>query len=290
MKYRVITHLRNLARGAALTRGRNYVTVGDIPLIIKVVLSTASMERVRLLDLLLIAGGQLSTSITFHVTATQGTNPIAGFQCSLDGSSFSSCATTNPATITYNNLAAGQQHTFTVRAVDTQGNVDPTPATFRWTVLTPKQAVQNLDDTIDNMHLPRGTTTSLEATLNAAIRQLNHNNDVAACNNLAAFLHQVNADEGSGRITSQQAIDLRQQVTALQHALGCFSLSTSVGTTTPGNTGNGGDGDEEGIVGSVINPTMSGINSMQSKIFGNENFFGIGSSNNNDGDGDNSNR
>jgi hypothetical protein len=39
---RAITQLYNLARGHALSRGRNYVTLDDIPLIIKVVLSTAS--------------------------------------------------------------------------------------------------------------------------------------------------------------------------------------------------------------------------------------------------------
>ena len=82
-------------------------------------------------------GSTLSTSITFQVTATADTNPIAGFQCSLDNSPFSSCATNNPATISYNNLAVGQQHTFTVRAVDTQGNVDPNPATFSWIVVQP---------------------------------------------------------------------------------------------------------------------------------------------------------
>jgi YVTN family beta-propeller protein len=35
------------------------------------------------------AGSTPSPSITFQVTATPGTNPIAGFQCSLDNSPFS---------------------------------------------------------------------------------------------------------------------------------------------------------------------------------------------------------
>ena len=71
---RAITQLRNLARGAALIRGRNYVTVEDIPLIIKVVLSTASIERVRILDLLLNAGGRLSTSqIEFSLNISKPT-------------------------------------------------------------------------------------------------------------------------------------------------------------------------------------------------------------------------
>ena len=103
------------------------------------------------------------------------TNPVAGFECSLDGNAFSNCATTNPGTVSYNNLAAGQQHTFKVRAVDTQENKNPTPATFTWTIITPQQAVQNIINTIEHMHLPRGTTTSW-TPLNTALSQLNRNN------------------------------------------------------------------------------------------------------------------
>jgi hypothetical protein len=103
----------------------------------------------------------VSTSITFRVKATPGTYPMAGFECSLDGSSFSNCPSTNPGTVTYNNLVAGQQHTFAVRAVDTQGNQDHNSANFSWTVLTPTQAIQKLIGTIDSMNLPKGTSTSL---------------------------------------------------------------------------------------------------------------------------------
>ncbi len=79
-------------------------------------------------------GSTFFRSITFHVTATQGTYPIAGFQCSLDGKAFEPCAVTDQGVITENNLEPGQ-HTFTVRAVDTQGNVDLTPATFIWIII-----------------------------------------------------------------------------------------------------------------------------------------------------------
>ncbi len=80
-------------------------------------------------------GTTLSTSITFTFTARQGTNLIAGFQCSLDGSQFSSCTTTNPGTVTLGpNLAVGK-HTFQVVAVDSFGLKDPNPATFSWTII-----------------------------------------------------------------------------------------------------------------------------------------------------------
>jgi YVTN family beta-propeller protein len=54
-------------------------------------------------------GSTVSTSITLQVTATPGTNPMAGFECSLDGGTFSTCAKDNPATINFDDLAAGQQ-------------------------------------------------------------------------------------------------------------------------------------------------------------------------------------
>ena len=49
---RAMTQLRNLARGHALSQGRNYLTLQDMPLLIKVVFSTASIERVKIFELL----------------------------------------------------------------------------------------------------------------------------------------------------------------------------------------------------------------------------------------------
>ena len=98
---------------------------------------------------------------------------------------------------------------------------------FTCEVIPPQQAVQELIDTIDNMDLSRGTTVSLEATLNAAVRQLDRNNDEAACSQLDAFLNKVDVRENNGRLTSQQATDLRQQATAIQEALGCTTSPPS---------------------------------------------------------------
>ena len=59
---RAIRQLYNLARGHALSQGRNSITLGDIPLVVKVVLSTASIERVTVFDLLLAYKGKMTTS------------------------------------------------------------------------------------------------------------------------------------------------------------------------------------------------------------------------------------
>ena len=59
---RAATQLYNLARGHALIHGRNYITLEDIPLLIKVVLSTAPIARVAVFEMLLAMGGTLKTS------------------------------------------------------------------------------------------------------------------------------------------------------------------------------------------------------------------------------------
>jgi len=64
----------------------------------------------------------------------------------------------------------------------------------------------------------------LEAPLNAALAQLNGNNPTPACNQLYAFLNQVNAKQNNGQLTPQQASDLSQQAKAIQQAIGCSKI------------------------------------------------------------------
>src|SRR5207237_2482325 len=72
---RAITQLKNLAKGHGLSQGRNHITLQDIPLIVQVVLSTASLERVTIFDLLISNKGTLTTS---QITASLNTtNPTA---------------------------------------------------------------------------------------------------------------------------------------------------------------------------------------------------------------------
>ena len=68
-------------------------------------------------------------SVTFSGTDV-GTG-VASYQCAIDGGGFSAC--TSPQS--YVGLSDGP-HTFQVRAVDGAGNVDPTPASYTWTVDT----------------------------------------------------------------------------------------------------------------------------------------------------------
>ena len=59
---RAIEILRNLARGHALLTGRNYITMEDVPLVAKVVLSTANIDKVGVLRVLIANKGKLSST------------------------------------------------------------------------------------------------------------------------------------------------------------------------------------------------------------------------------------
>jgi uncharacterized repeat protein (TIGR01451 family) len=75
-------------------------------------------------------GTTTATSATFTFSADEAG---ARFDCALDGSSWAGC--TSPRAL--DGLAAGS-HAFAVRAIDTAGTADPTPAVWRWTVEEPR--------------------------------------------------------------------------------------------------------------------------------------------------------
>jgi large repetitive protein len=75
-----------------------------------------------------------ATSASFAFTGSDDRTPLfdIDYECSLDGAAFQSCS--SPREV--QGLAPGV-HTFSVRAKDWTGAVDPTPATHAWTVGSP---------------------------------------------------------------------------------------------------------------------------------------------------------
>ncbi|MBP8293839.1 MAG: DNRLRE domain-containing protein, partial [Caldilineaceae bacterium] len=81
----------------------------------------------------LITSGPEATTTNTGATFSFGSNEAgATFECALDGAAFAGCGSPIP----YTGLSAGS-HTLQVRATDSAGNPDPTPATYNWTISAP---------------------------------------------------------------------------------------------------------------------------------------------------------
>jgi hypothetical protein len=94
--------------------------------------------------------GISSESATFQFVASETT---ATFECSLDGAAYAACA----SPMSYAGLTPGA-HTFAVRAVDTLGNADATPASYSWTVVDTTPPETTITDG------PSGTVSSTDAS------------------------------------------------------------------------------------------------------------------------------
>ena len=75
------------------------------------------------------AGTTTATTAAFSLSSNE---TGSSFDCSIDGGEWESCSTTQ----TYVELEAGE-HEFSARAIDPDGNVDPTPAVRDWTIEEP---------------------------------------------------------------------------------------------------------------------------------------------------------
>jgi alpha-tubulin suppressor-like RCC1 family protein len=94
------------------------------------------------------------TAATFTFNGTGTLSGLAGYQCQLDGGAFAACSSPQP----YPGLAAGL-HTFRVRAVNSAGTVDASPATYTWQVLATQAAGRVLawgENTFGQSTVPAG--------------------------------------------------------------------------------------------------------------------------------------
>jgi Right handed beta helix region/Bacterial TSP3 repeat len=108
-----------------------------------------------------ISSGPSGTTTSMSASLGFGSNESRStFQCSLDSGIWSAC--TSPKT--YSGLVVGS-HTFSVKATDTAGNVDATPATRSWTVQTTAPPTDTTAPNTTITSSPAGATTSTSASL-----------------------------------------------------------------------------------------------------------------------------
>jgi len=80
---------------------------------------------------------------------------------------------------------------------------------------TPTEVIEKLISDIQNLEgVPQSVKTDIIAALEGVLDILNDdnpNNDESACDELGAFINQVNANERRGTLTPEQADNLRTQ-------------------------------------------------------------------------------
>lgn len=115
--------------------------------------------------------------------------------------------------------------TLNCTAVDMSGNVDA--CSFEITVLTLEDAIDELIDVIgdlvDEGILGGGQGNALVSKLTASARSFARGRDKTACNQLGAFVNQVNALRRAGDLTAEEADALIELVEVLLAAGGCES-------------------------------------------------------------------
>jgi hypothetical protein len=96
-------------------------------------------------------------------------------------------------------------------------------ATTTVTVLTPLQAIGKIGTYLQGLgDLSTGQKNSLQAKLNAAADSYQRGSTGVACNQLNAFVNEVDADQKSGRLTTAEAGTLTDAARLTQRSMGCF--------------------------------------------------------------------
>lgn len=136
------------------------------------------------------------TTATFEFTGTDPGSGVASFECQIDAGGYSACSSPKD----YLGLTEAT-HTFQVRAIDNNGNVDASPASYTWTI--------NLNPTITaaatvtgGAPYTSGTWTKLNVTVTFTCNAYATGATVTSCTGA-----QVVATDGGNQKRTGQVID-----------------------------------------------------------------------------------
>jgi hypothetical protein len=172
-----------------------------------------------------LSSGDSTLSSTIRITFV-GTGDVTGYHCSWDGKPYSGC--TSPTSRSH--LHVGK-HVFRVRAYGA-GGVDPSPATFEWTILSKGQAAKELKRSAKELELSRREQAKLQKLLREIKQHLTdrrRSNDKHVCDELGDVVKLIARHERTGVLTSEEGAPLRQLAESLQLNIGCRSKSWHAG-------------------------------------------------------------
>ena len=110
--------------------------------------------------------------------------------------------------------------TVTCTASDAASPPDSTTGSFQVVVKGAAAQISDLIALVDSFALPQGLQTSLDAKLQAALQAVNSGQTSAACNQLSAFINEVQSQAGK-MLTPGQAQQLLAAATQIQAVLAC---------------------------------------------------------------------
>lgn len=116
---------------------------------------------------------------------------------------------------------AGTYHV-TLSVADGEGGTGAASTTVN--VLTPQQALSAISGYMQKLSgLNKGQKNGLQAKLDAASASIARGDSTSANNQLNAFLHELNADANTGKVSANDLTVLSNAVHALQGALGTYN-------------------------------------------------------------------
>src|SRR5712692_200896 len=163
-------------------------------------------------------------TLTFSGTSTDdGATVDTSYKASWNfGDGNSSAPAAPPAGLTASHpYAAPGIYTATLTVQDDDGVTGSASITV--TVLSPLQALSKIGTYLQGLtDLQQGPKNSLQVKLNAAADSFQRGDTGAACNQMNAFVNEVDADQKSGRLTTAEAGNLTDAARSTQRSMGCF--------------------------------------------------------------------
>jgi hypothetical protein len=167
-------------------------------------------------NLVSLASAELYTTcdLTAGISANGPTTFGQGASVTLDAGAGYSSYLWSPGGQTTQTIVVTASGSYSVTVTDANGCL-ATSAPTTVTVLTPSQMTSNLITTVTTFNFQQGSTL-----LQNAIGQINSGSTGTACNQLSAFINQVNAQSGK-TLTPAQVSQLLQAVNDIKASLGC---------------------------------------------------------------------
>ena len=170
---------------------------------------------------------------------------ISHYDCRLDNGAWRSAHTLSDISgekinnCTYTGVRDPGSHNFEVRAVDTSGNKDPSPASFMWNIESPVDAIQGLITQVNSIY----QTLNLDPALRQAIEDLSDksvSNDANSCYLLNSFMNEIKVQNMIGSLSLTDLNDFAKTTLAIMDNIGCPPPIANAGSPQSVNAGEKG--------------------------------------------------